>query len=163
MSLIILNIFISISRSFLSPGRVFTSEILFNLHILSCSFLYISVSFNPLLPLVSPLLPPIPIFSVKSHSVWSPPLVPEEDDRKVFVGMLSKTKNEDEVRRIFNKYGTVEDCKLLRGPDGQSKGTATLPCTPPLPPCSWTLLVFNVMIFFYKCVERKYLKWCVFV
>ncbi|KAG8200663.1 hypothetical protein JTE90_022283 [Oedothorax gibbosus] len=38
--------------------------------------------------------------------------------------MLSKNKDEEAVTKIFCKYGTVENCRLLRGPDGQSKGCA---------------------------------------
>lgn len=44
------------------------------------------------------------------------------EDRKLFVGMLNKQMNEDDVRRIFEPYGTIEECTILRGPNGESKG-----------------------------------------
>jgi CUG-BP- and ETR3-like factor len=36
--------------------------------------------------------------------------------------MLNKQMSEDDVRRIFEPYGTIEECTILRGPNGESKG-----------------------------------------
>lgn len=47
-----------------------------------------------------------------------------EELRKVFVGMLSKTSNEDDVRSMFEPYGTVEEVTVLRDKEGMSKGCA---------------------------------------
>uniref|UniRef100_A0A8C4QBB1 RRM domain-containing protein n=1 Tax=Eptatretus burgeri TaxID=7764 RepID=A0A8C4QBB1_EPTBU len=48
------------------------------------------------------------------------------EERKLFVGMLSKDMNDDDVRALFVSFGVIEDCKILRGPDGESKACAFL-------------------------------------
>ena len=44
------------------------------------------------------------------------------EERRLFVGMLSKNFTEDDVRVMFSPYGGVEDVSILRNADGRSKG-----------------------------------------
>uniref|UniRef100_A0A1B0DFK1 RRM domain-containing protein n=1 Tax=Phlebotomus papatasi TaxID=29031 RepID=A0A1B0DFK1_PHLPP len=46
------------------------------------------------------------------------------NERKLFVGMLNKKLNEDDVRQIFDQHGKIEECTVLRDQNKQSKGCA---------------------------------------
>jgi len=45
-------------------------------------------------------------------------------ERKLFVGMLNKKLNENDVRKLFEVHGAIEECTVLRDQNGQSKGCA---------------------------------------
>ncbi|MGH0132932.1 UNVERIFIED_CONTAM: hypothetical protein FKN15_056893, partial [Acipenser sinensis] len=46
------------------------------------------------------------------------------EDRKLFIGMVSKKCNENDIRVMFSQLGQIEECRILRGPDGLSRGCA---------------------------------------
>jgi len=43
-------------------------------------------------------------------------------ERKLFIGMLSKKISEPDIRTLFETYGAIEECSVLRDPNGLSKG-----------------------------------------
>ena len=48
----------------------------------------------------------------------------KNEDRKLFVGMISKKMSDDDVKNIFVPFGSIEECRVLRTTDGQSRGCA---------------------------------------
>jgi CUG-BP- and ETR3-like factor len=46
------------------------------------------------------------------------------NERKLFVGMVSKNFDEQSIRTLFQSYGSIEDCTVLRDTNGKSRGCA---------------------------------------
>ncbi|XP_055254412.1 CUGBP Elav-like family member 2 [Moschus berezovskii] len=46
------------------------------------------------------------------------------EDRKLFIGMVSKKCNENDIWVMFSPFGQIEECRILQGPDGLSRGCA---------------------------------------
>ncbi|XP_067675826.1 CUGBP Elav-like family member 2 isoform X14 [Haliotis asinina] len=46
------------------------------------------------------------------------------EERKLFVGMVSKKLSENDIRMMFAPFGTIEDCTVLRDANGASRGCA---------------------------------------
>lgn len=44
-------------------------------------------------------------------------------ERKLFVGMLMKKYTESDIRNMFENFGEIEECSVIRE-NGQSKGCA---------------------------------------
>lgn len=44
------------------------------------------------------------------------------EERKLFVGMVSKKLSENDIRMMFAPFGTIEDCTVLRDANGASRG-----------------------------------------
>ncbi|KAM9318334.1 CUGBP Elav-like family member 1 isoform 3-T5 [Pholidichthys leucotaenia] len=65
-----------------------------------------------------------PADSEKSNGLFYVVLNIAVEDRKLFIGMISKKCNENDIRLMFSPYGQIEECRILRGPDGLSRGCA---------------------------------------
>ncbi|KAK3600498.1 hypothetical protein CHS0354_007879, partial [Potamilus streckersoni] len=46
------------------------------------------------------------------------------EERKLFVGMVSKKCTENDIRMLFAPFGAIEDCTILRDQNHQSRGCA---------------------------------------
>jgi hypothetical protein len=65
------------------------------------------------------------------------------EERKLFIGMLPKTYTDADVRRLFQSFGTVDDCTILRDLEGHSKGRC------------FTLWVFIMVVRAYTCLLKQ--------
>uniref|UniRef100_A0A183FZ70 CUGBP Elav-like family member 2 n=1 Tax=Heligmosomoides polygyrus TaxID=6339 RepID=A0A183FZ70_HELPZ len=59
------------------------------------------------------------------HPVQMKPADTENrNERKLFIGQLSKKHSEEDIRSYFGKFGHIEECTVLREADGKSRGCA---------------------------------------
>lgn len=59
------------------------------------------------------------------HPIQMKPAESEDrNGRKIFVGMLNKLYDENDVHDMFDPFGAIEDCTVLRDSYGHSKGCA---------------------------------------
>ncbi|KAI9583873.1 hypothetical protein GQX74_010208 [Glossina fuscipes] len=73
------------------------------------------------------LLPSYKPYPSINSAYWLPSTNPSPysvPERKLFVGMLNKKLNENDVRKLFEVHGAIEECTVLRDQNGQSKGCA---------------------------------------
>lgn len=47
-----------------------------------------------------------------------------ERENKLFIGMLPKTIDEEDLHSMFAPYGELREVHIIRGPEGSSKGCA---------------------------------------
>jgi CUG-BP- and ETR3-like factor len=61
-----------------------------------------------------------------SHESYQPTPNETDSESKLFVGMLSRTCDEHEVRTLFSQFGEIHEVHLIRNADGSSKCAAFL-------------------------------------
>lgn len=54
------------------------------------------------------------------------PLLTASGENKLFVGMLSRQAEENDVRELFAQFGEIREIYMIRNPDGSSKCAAFL-------------------------------------
>lgn len=69
---------------------------------------------------------PVPWLALLMHHPiqMKPADCENRNERKLFIGMLSKKCTESDVRLMFASFGSIEECTVLRDANGQSKGCA---------------------------------------
>lgn len=77
------------------------------------------------------VLPPESVLYTTSLVIMFKPLcftLLAVEDRKLFIGMISKKCTENDIRVMFSSFGQIEECRILRGPDGLSRGGSICSC-----------------------------------
>ena len=71
-----------------------------------------------------------PVFTISqmSHPMQVKPATPNSkekpEERRLFVGQLSKSTTDEDLHIMFTPYGTVEDVSIIRDENGTSKSAA---------------------------------------
>ncbi|KAI2808644.1 CUGBP Elav-like member 2 [Blomia tropicalis] len=78
----------------------------------------------PVVDTLARTLPTSNLVSCRNPIQMKPADNENKNDRKLFVGKLSKFVKESDVMNTFSNYGTVEECVILRDTNGISKGCA---------------------------------------
>ncbi|CAF1502887.1 unnamed protein product [Adineta steineri] len=59
------------------------------------------------------------------HAIQMKPADTENrNERKIFIGMISKSCNEDDIKQLFLPFGIIEECTVLRDLNNRSRGCA---------------------------------------
>ncbi|CAF0777941.1 unnamed protein product [Rotaria sordida] len=59
------------------------------------------------------------------HAIQMKPAdIENRNERKIFIGMISKSCNEDEIKQLFMPFGIIEECTVLRDLNNRSRGCA---------------------------------------
>uniref|UniRef100_A0AAQ4RUI4 RRM domain-containing protein n=1 Tax=Gasterosteus aculeatus aculeatus TaxID=481459 RepID=A0AAQ4RUI4_GASAC len=78
------------------------------------------------------------------------------EDRKLFIGMISKKYGENEIRMMFLSFGQMEECRILRGPDGQSRGRCAFISSSTIYSGPSRLLYLNPLYFQIECYSLSF-------
>lgn len=81
-------------------------------------------------------------------------------ERKLFVGMLNRKLNENDVRKLFDNHGNIEECTVLRDHNQTSKGCAFVTFSSKLSAISAikvsksALLVVDAFDYYFKIIDK---------
>ncbi|UJR26490.1 hypothetical protein I4U23_007817 [Adineta vaga] len=50
--------------------------------------------------------------------------IENRNERKIFIGMISKSCHEEDIKQLFKLFGSIEECTVLRDTNNRSRGCA---------------------------------------